>query len=115
MNSHASDIPSPQQLNAALCAYIHTIPNAERLRKFIWSIGLGSHEAGIQKEMRSLVQATDDFLWAQTDGIVWNNAFEEQQFQHLREGFPWLGNEGFSAVLSYSGWLCLHEGLNAVP
>jgi hypothetical protein len=115
MNDHATNKPSAQQLNAALCAYIHTIPNAERLRKFIWSIGLGSHEAGIQKEMRALVQATDNFLLAQTGGIVWNAAFEEQQFQHLREEFPWLGKEGYSAVLSYSGWLRLHEGLNAVP
>ena len=113
MNGITSDKPPPQQLNAALCAYIHTIPNAERLRKFIWSAGLGGHDAEMQREMQDLVKKTDDFLWAQTGGIVWNAAFEEQQFQHLNEKFPWMNKEGYAAMLSYSRWLCQHEGLDA--
>jgi hypothetical protein len=100
-------------LNTALNAYIDTFPRETNLTAFLEKQHLTSHTNSIKQTLDKLLNHVSDYLYAQTNGVAWNNAFELQLFQHLKAQFSWLTTHGFASVIQYATWLCWHEGLNA--
>ena len=98
-------------LNAALAAYIKTVPNAKHLEEFLATHDLTYRESEIKTRLRSIVGDTDDFLFAQQAKVEWTDGFKEVLFQHLKVKHLWLTRQGFIPLISYGGWLCWHEGL----
>jgi hypothetical protein len=100
-------------LNEALYAYVKTFPQKERLAKFIASRGLTQHAATIEASLSKAVSDTEEYLYAQVDGVCWSKSFENDLFSYVQRQSPWLTVDGFKPLLGFSGWLCWHEGLNA--
>jgi len=103
---------SATQLNQALRAYISTVPNEERLHAHLDSIGLGLRLLEFQERLRPALEAAENYLWAQRDGVKWTDDFENRLFEYVRRAAPWLDRDGFASICSFGKWLCLREGLN---
>lgn len=103
---------SAAQLNQALQAYISTVPDEGRLRAHLDSIGLGLRLLEFQERLRPALESTENYLWAQRDGVRWTDEFEKRLFEYVRNAAPWLDRDGFSSLCSFGKWLCLREGLS---
>lgn len=100
-----------QQLNAALRAYIATVPSKQRLDEFIRTPeceGIGDE---IRAAMAAVMSAADDFLYGQPGPIEWGPEFTERLFANLSARCPWLSRDGLAPILSYANWLSWREGL----
>ena len=102
---------APATLNAALSAYVQTVPNIDRLHGHLRAQGLSMHQPQIEAELRALMQSADDFLYGQAQGTKWDAAFNERFYQHLLANHAWLSRDAFRALGSYGQWLSWHEGL----
>jgi hypothetical protein len=105
-------------LNEAIFAYVKTFPQKERLAEFIASRGLTQHAATIAASLGKVVCDTQEYLYAQADGVRWSKSFENDLFSYVQHQNPWLTVDGFKPLLGFGGWLCWHEGLmhsNATP
>jgi hypothetical protein len=103
--------PDAATLNAALMAYLHTLPQIERLRTHITAHGLQAQAQTIEAELRALIKSADDFLYAQEEGTQWDQAFSTRFHTYIAHAHPWLTREAFAAFESYGKWLSWHEGL----
>jgi len=103
---------SATQLNQALQAYIATVPNEERLRAHLDSIGLGLRMLEFQERLRPALESAENYLWAQPNGVRWTDQFENRLFEYVRDAAPWLDRDGFASICSFGKWLCLREGLS---
>jgi len=104
---------SAQELNQAIGEYITTFPNEARLNVFLAGKYSEQIQAEIKIELSAAVRTTEELLWAQSPGVSWSNAFEQQLFSHIKSKHSWLEQQGFISLLGFSKWLCWHEGLNA--
>lgn len=100
-------------LNGALCAYVHTFPQRERLHAYISQRRLQGLAARIELSVTTAVKDTEDYLYAQSGGVAWGVEFEEALFNHVSQRSPWLSRKAFRSLVGFGGWLCWHEGLNA--
>lgn len=106
---------SPDILNEALKAFIKTVPFEDQLNKHIDQKGLQQHREKITEELFSLRRTAEDILYDYPGGVPWTKEFEKEYRVKIEEKHPWIKDEGFDRVISFSGWLCWHEGLNANP
>jgi hypothetical protein len=111
--SDASHELSDSFLNQAMCAYVETFSNRKRLVEFMERADMLDRLPIVEASLKRALKETEDFLWAQKDGVRWNETFERELYCHVRQCCPWLDEEGFAPLRSFSGWLCWHEGLNA--
>jgi hypothetical protein len=100
-------------LNQALCAYVETYSNRDRLVQFMDQAEMLDQLPVVEARLNTVLKVTENFLWDQKDGVRWDTAFEQQLYSHLRQECPWLNDQGFAPLRSFSQWLCWHEGLNA--
>lgn len=102
-----------QLLNDALCAYVKTFPQEQRLVEFVEQRHVAEELPQIKGALGALLGDTNDYLFARAGTIKWSEEFQRELFAHLKARHSWLTVKGFSPVVSYAGWLCWHEGLNA--
>ena len=102
-----------EELNAALVAYVHTFPQQKRLQTYLESLGKLERQPEIEARLQTALKSTEDFLYAQIEGIRWSEQFEALLFEHVVSSSPWLSKQAFRSLVSFGGWLCWHEGLNA--
>ena len=100
-------------LNDALNAYVATFPVEENLKAFLARHGREGNLAGIKATLDAAIGATEEILWKEPGGVLWTEEFKGNLFQAVRVRNPWLSQQGFSSLVSFGGWLCWHEGLNA--
>ncbi|MCA6062690.1 hypothetical protein [Thalassolituus marinus] len=105
--------PSPREFNEALEEYIVTFPNHSRLIEYLVKRYDVETQKIIESELSAAVKTTEDYLWSQSSGVEWSEVFELKLFNHVKSSHSWLEASGFSRLLSFSKWLCWHEGLNA--
>jgi hypothetical protein len=105
--------PSPDTLRAALRAYVHTFPVRDRLDAFIRANGSGRQSDEIIKEMDAIMKTAEDHLWNYPGGVPWTEDFKADYIKLLRERHPWIDQPCIDTILSFAGWICWHEGLNA--
>ncbi|MCF7786636.1 MAG: hypothetical protein K9N47_10980 [Prosthecobacter sp.] len=105
--------PTPQMLNEALCAFIWTIPDRDRLKAHLSANQLLDVSKEITAEMNELVKNAEDYLWNFPGGVPWTDDFKLGYRAHLQQAHPWMDDRSADAISSFSGWLCWHEGLNA--
>jgi hypothetical protein len=99
--------------NEALSAYVHTFPQRERLLAYISNHQQQERAADIEASVTVAVKDTEDYVYAQSDGVRWSDEFEEALFNHVSQRSPWLSRSAFRSLVGFAGWLCWHEGLNA--
>jgi hypothetical protein len=106
-------MPSPEDLRSALCAYVHTFPVRDRLKAFIHDNGLEGESAEITAEIDSIMKTAEGHLWDYPGGVPWTEEFKTDYIRILRETHPWIDQACIDTIMSFSGWICWHEGLNA--
>lgn len=102
-------------LNAALQSYLHTFSRQDLLDAFLEMKGLTDQRQDIKSRLDSLLKTAEDHLYDYPEGVPWDSDFEESYLQLLRQNHPWIDSASISRVLSFSRWLCWHEGLNRNP
>jgi hypothetical protein len=103
----------PTDLNASLLAYLHTIPDRNRLLTYLKMRGQQNRADEIEAVLMVAIKNAETFLYDQEGGVVWGSPFEDVFFKHLQATSPWLCKQAFGSLVSFGGWLCWHEGLNA--
>jgi len=109
----ASD--DPALLNAAMRSYVHTFSRQDLLDAFIDKKGLQDHRQEIKSHLDSLLRTAEDHLYDYPGGVPWDSDFEQSYVELLRKNHPWIDPTTIDRVLSFSRWLCWHEGLNKNP
>ncbi len=104
---------TPQILNSALQAYVLTIPCRKRLSEHISVASLTAESDEIIAELDAVLKTAEDHLYGFSDGVPWNDTFEQDYYALLIQKHPWLDKESLGRIRGFSGWLCWHEGLNA--
>ena len=104
---------TPEVLNAAMASYVQTISNRTRLSEHLTQAGLEAFESEVAAELDSVLESASSRLWKDAGNIVWSSDYEHSHAEYLQQQHPWLNTESISRVMSYSQWLCWHEGLNA--
>ncbi len=104
---------TPQILNAAMRAYVHTFPNRKGLVEHIAALGLAEHSDDITAQLDAVLKTAEDYLYSFPGGVPWSESFERDYHALLRRQHTWLDSESLGRVHGFSGWLCWHEGLNA--
>ena len=107
------DASEAKELNAALMAYVHTFPRPDRLEAHLEILGKLERKAEVEARLQIALKCTENFLYAQVGGVRWNEKFETALFEHVVQSSPWLSKPAFLSLVSFGGWLCWHEGLNA--
>jgi len=93
--------------------YVQTFSMRERLTEHIAKHGLEQHAGEIVSELDAVLKSAEDHLWNYPDGVPWTDAFKHAYRDWLVEKHPWLDSASLDRVMTYSHWLCWHEGLNA--
>jgi hypothetical protein len=106
-------MPSPEDLRSALCAYVDTFPVRDRLKAFIHDNGLEGESAEITAEIDTIMKTAEGHLWDYPGGVPWTEEFKTDYIRLLRERHPWIDQACIDTIMSFSGWICWHEGLNA--
>jgi hypothetical protein len=104
---------SPEVLNAALQAYMHTFPNRSGLNSHIERVGLVDQRGDIVAELDAVLKTAEEHLYSFPGGVSWDESFVRDFHALLRKKHPWLDQESLGRIHGFSGWLCWHEGLNA--
>jgi hypothetical protein len=105
----------PELLNAAMRSYVHTFSRQDLLDAFLAEKGLEDQRQGIKSHLDSLLKTAEDHLYDYPGGVPWDSAFEQSYLMLLRQSHPWIDSTSIERVLSFSRWLCWHEGLNRNP
>jgi hypothetical protein len=105
----------PSILNEAMRSHVHTFTQQDRLDSFIDSRGLGEYRAEIKKRLDALLRTAEDYLYNYPNGVPWDDDIKRDYIALLGSEHPWVDQESIDCVLSFSGWLCWHEGLNRTP
>ena len=96
--------------NAALVAWIKTVPSEERLADFLKQVPNAMRD-DVERSARAIFDAADRYLdEAAKQGEVDLEAFHPKLEEHLKSGFPWMTGPTFEALRSYTGWYAWHEG-----
>jgi hypothetical protein len=114
---HNMYMVSSETINSALKEYLNTTPDVARLDIYIKNNRLESQREVIVEELNSAVKSTEDYIydWVEANpiGILWTEGFRSQYIQHLLSKHFWLDEDSLARLLSFSSWLCWHEGFNA--
>lgn len=104
------NVPAPT-LNAALRAYVSTIPMRANLLKHIEVQGLENESKDIQDALNALFKTAEDHLYNYPTRVPQTKEFQQEFSQFLLSKHPWLDEEALSRMIGFAGWLCWHEGL----
>lgn len=105
----------PALLNAAMRSYVHTFSRQDLLDAFLDTKGLQDQRQEIKSQLDSLLKTAEDHLYDYPGGVPWDSDFEQSYVGLLRQNHPWIDSISIDRVLSFSHWLCWHEGLNKNP
>ena len=104
---------SPTVLREAIEAYVQTFPVRDRLKEHIRQRGLIDHAEKIEAALDACLGTAEDYLYKYPGGVPWTDAFKKEFESLLVQQHPWLDRPSLDRIMSFSGWLCWHEGLNA--
>jgi hypothetical protein len=110
-----NDLLPPSVFNAAMQSYVHTFSRDDLLEVFIDKRNLGEHRVQIKKRLDALLKTAEDHLYDYPGGVPWDDGFKRDFVALLRREHPWIDQGSIDCILSFSGWLCWHEGLNRNP
>jgi hypothetical protein len=103
---------TPQILNEALRAYVHTFPNRDALNRHISAAGLTGQASEIIAEVDAVLETAENHLYDYPGGkIPWTDTFVRDYRALLVKQHPWLDADSLDRIHGFSGWLCWHEGL----
>jgi hypothetical protein len=85
------------------------------LDAFLAKRGLQDQGQEIKSHLDSLLRTAEDHLYDYPGGVPWDSDFEQSYVELLRKNHPWVDPTTIDRVLSFSRWLCWHEGLNKNP
>jgi hypothetical protein len=105
----------PQTLNAAMRSYVHTFSRQDLLDAFITANGLSTYRKEIKRHLDGLLRTAEAHLYDYPGGVPWDDEFERDFVVMLQHNHTWVDSNTIERVLSFSGWLCWHEGLNRNP
>jgi hypothetical protein len=101
--------------NGAVCAWIRTVPNAERLATFLDSVD-AAIRSNVEASAQAIFSEADGFLDEQAKkGDVDLNIFYLALNSRLLSRFPWANDATLGALRSYTGWYSWHEGYLTKP
>jgi hypothetical protein len=106
---------TPVQLNAAFRAMVATVPNRDRLTRHLAENRLEAVSAEISQTLNGLLQTAEDFLYGYPGGVPWTKEFGTEYLHYLRTSHPWVDDATLETIMTWSQWLCWHEGLDASP
>ncbi|MDB5806556.1 MAG: hypothetical protein JWN73_3878 [Betaproteobacteria bacterium] len=109
--SVAGGTSDEEQLNAALCAYVMTSPSPERLRAHLEANGLTAQAARFEGELKAVMRAAEEFIYAAAGKEKWDAAFNERFFQSVAKQHPWITRESFKSLGAFGQYLNWHDGL----
>jgi hypothetical protein len=104
---------TPQILNEALRAFVHTFPRREALSRHISAAGLTEQADEIAAKLNAVLKTAEDYLYDYPGGVTWTETFVRNYHILILKQHSWLDAESLGRIHSFSGWLCWHEGLNA--
>lgn len=99
-------------LREALNAYVHTFPSRDALRAHIARGRLEEIGGQIEASLDACLGAAEKYLYDYPGGVPWTDEFKLEFEKMLRSACPWLDRRALDTLMSFSGWLCWHEGLN---
>lgn len=94
---------------------MHTFSRQDLLDQFLDKKGLQAQGSEIKSHLDSLLKTAEDHLYDYPGGVPWDSDFEHSYVGLLRQHHPWIDSTSIDRVLSFSRWLCWHEGLNRNP
>jgi hypothetical protein len=100
-----------EALNAALEAYVATVPSPPRLRAHLEAQGLMEQAARFELELRATVRTAEQFLYGESGKGQWDAAFNQRYFETVARQHPWISRAGLKRLGSFGQWLNWHEGL----
>ena len=110
-----NDMLQPPVLNEAMRSYVHTFSREDRLDAFIEKKQLGGYRDEIKMRLDALLKTAEDHLYDYPGGVPWDDDFKREFIALLSRKHAWIDQGSIDCVLSFSGWLCWHEGLNRNP
>lgn len=98
-------------LDRALCAYVATFPDSERLETHLKRVGRLGDFAQTRSILDDALSAGYAYVTSNASSVDWNSEDFEHAFgKHLRSGYPWLGDDGLDCIRSYCMYLCWKDG-----
>ncbi len=91
--------------NAAVLAWIRTVPQQDRLAAFLETVE-PSYRRPVERSARSLFDAHNRLLNQSPPATL--EAYLPTVEKRLRERFPWMSSDSFQALASYSHWMNWH-------
>ena len=76
---------TPQILNAAMQAYVHTFPNRKSLAEHIDAAGLTEQRDEIIAKLDAVLKTAEDYLYSFPGGVSWGDAFVRDYHALLRK------------------------------
>ena len=103
--------PKPDFLNNALCAYVATFPNQDRLADHLHRLGSAQHFDQVKSTLDETLASGYGYIAENAQRVDWNSAaFTREMEAHLLSRYPWLRSGGLGSIRSYCMYLCWKDG-----